>query len=118
MIINLQEISKWIYIINRNAFNMDISGKYMFFSDNKEELIELGKKLLIEYDLFAAKIPNTDIPNKNPGFGFVLCVYAKDDTLYSMKHYSTETISYRGFKSNYKTQQGIYSQEFLTNKTH
>lgn len=115
--IALTETPGWLYLINGNSRNKDITGKYLFFSDNKQELIELGKLLLEEFDLFTAKVPTSDTPNNSKGFGFVLCVYAKDSTLFKMKKYSTETISYRGFKSNWKTQQGIYSTEYLKSKS-
>jgi hypothetical protein len=106
----------WIYLINEKSLNKNISGKYLFFSDNKTELIKLGEVLLEKFDLFQAKVPLSDTPNNSKGFGFVLCVYDKDGTNFRIKKYKTETISYRGFKSNEKTRQGIYSKQYLESK--
>jgi hypothetical protein len=37
-------------------------GKYMYFSDDKDVLIRLAVKFLIEYQLYSAKVPRTIIP--------------------------------------------------------
>lgn len=86
--IKLEREGDWIYLSNYSAIeNSDLSeiqfkqklhgtlGKYLFFSNDKKALINLGKKILKEFNLWHAKVPFTDTPTSFDGFGFVLCVY-------------------------------------------
>lgn len=92
---------------------MEITGKYLFFSDDKRALISLAKKLLEDYKLSTAKV-NNEITKANKGFGHVLCVYD------SSPRYKTEfkqfadfkKIYYRYWKSDEDTIKGVYSDEF------
>lgn len=50
-------------------------GKYLFFSDDKGKLIDLGKKIITTYKLYIAEVPLTKLPRPIPGKGFVICLY-------------------------------------------
>lgn len=116
----------WTYIINTDAIenrdkiisqvhrlNHGSLGKYMFFSDNKEKLISLGKEILLKYYLYNAKVPQTNIPKNSKGFGFVLCIYDEKNTYTSeLCKYSSADINYRFWKSDYDTINGVYSNNF------
>ncbi len=80
-------------------------GKYLFFSKDRNELIELAKKLLKEYDLYHAKTP----ASLREGYTeYVLCVYDIAPNLTEeMKQYKTETIKYRYWKSDEDTMKGV-----------
>ena len=113
----------WYWIENNNAIDnkeslinnrFTTTGKYLFFSDNKNELIELSKQILSEYNLFKAKVPESNTPNKSDGFGFVLCVYdCKNRYASELKTYETNTISYRYWKSDNATRKHKYSKQYL-----
>tara|TARA_R110000851_G_scaffold16799_1_gene54217 strand:+ start:1741 stop:2094 length:354 start_codon:yes stop_codon:yes gene_type:complete len=112
--------SKGWYWIKNNYSNQSrnkIIGKYLFFADDKKELIELAEKILKKYDLLIAKIPTSNKPNNNIGFGFVLCVY---DTINrhcnELKKLETNKISFRYWKSDNATRAGKYSKVFITNR--
>jgi hypothetical protein len=110
----------WIRIYNKKSqqYLPNILGKYLFFSDNKKELITLAKKLLIQYKLYTAKVPSSNIANKSNGFGFVMCLYDTSDSLkYDLKQFETITISYRYFKSDEDTKAKKYSEQYLKNKS-
>ncbi len=106
----------WFWIKNENSDQNrnEIKGKYLFFSDDKEQLIDLAKDLLKKYNLLIAKTPSTDTPNNSKGFGFVLCVY---DTVNrycnELKEYETSDISFRYWKSDNATIAGKYSKQFI-----
>lgn len=110
----------WIVIENEKSTQnkSEIKGKYMFFADDKQQLIDLAKKLLEKYDLIRAKTPIGNTPNKNKGFGFVLCVY---DTINrycdELKEYETSDISFRYWKSDSDTRRGKYSKRFMSNRS-
>lgn len=109
--------SCWIRFYNKSVYMPNILGKYLFFSDNKNELIKLANELLVKYNLYTAKVPSSNIPNKSKGFGFVLCLYDKDDLLkQELKRFESETISYRFFKSDNDTRANKYSTQYLTSK--
>lgn len=84
-------------------------GKYLFFSKNRDELIELAIKLLKEYDLSRAKIP----PSIRDGYDeYVLCVYDSAPNLTEeMNQYKTDTIKYRYWKSDEATMKGLEQHE-------
>jgi predicted kinase len=107
--------SGWIWIKNSNSTEKrdQIKGKYLFFSDNKEELIELGKQILNKYGLLVAKTPISEVANKNKGFGFVLCVYDIINRYSNeLKTLETNSISYRYWKSDDDTRNKKYSKQY------
>jgi len=118
----IQEINRgpWIYFLNQEARadSKDvIKGKYLFFSDDKTKLIEIGKKMLVENNLSHFKIPASDIPNKGEGFGFVLCLYDTEPKLkYKLSKYEEEGVNYRYWKSDDDTRTGKYSENYKKEK--
>jgi len=80
-------------------------GKYLFFSENKHELIELGETIVSENDLHQAKVST----KLRDGYTtYVLCVYdAGPNLLDEMKQYKTNTIAYRYWKSDEDTIKGL-----------
>lgn len=108
--------SGWIWIknINSNENRDKITGKYLFFSDDKEELIGLAKNILTKYNLLIAKTPKTDIPNRSKGFGFVLCIYdVKNRYSNELKSFASKSISYRYWKSDQATRNKVYSKQYI-----
>lgn len=100
-------------ITNSTRNRGSITGKYLFFSDDKNELIELAKDVLEKYDLAIAKTPSSNIPNSSEGFGFVLCVYDVENRFCEeLKKLENDSISFRYWKSDKSTRAGLYSQKF------
>lgn len=84
-------------------------GKYLFFSENRDELIELAKKLLTTYNLARAK---TTAELKVGYIECVLCIYDDGPNLVQeMKQYATDTIKYRFWKSDEATMKGIEQKD-------
>ncbi len=109
----------WIYLLNESSAisKKEIIGKYLFFSDNKKELINLAKSILKKYNLPSAKVPLSNVRTKSKGFGFVLCVYSNNNNLKSeLIQFKTNTISYRHFKTDEDTRNGVYSNIYIETK--
>ncbi len=89
-------------------------GKYQFFSDDRNKLVEIAKKVLLEFCLFNAKISKTK-KETNKCFGYGLFVYDYQPRYkYEMKRYADEiSVNYRYWKSDADTLQGKYSEQFL-----
>jgi len=102
----------WTWIKNNEISQEGITGKYLFFSNNRKKLLELAKKILSEKGLPLAKVNIKDKKND-----FVLCVYDKFPKLKNeLKEYADfKIIHYRYWKSNKDTLKGKYSKEFLNN---
>jgi hypothetical protein len=109
----------WIWLLSEKKPDYEITGKYLFFSSDKEKLIEIATNEIEKHDFHKAKV------NMNPLKGqteHVLCLYFKDD---SRKHELAERnkqeygAKYRYWKSDEATLKGQYSKEFLEklNKT-
>jgi hypothetical protein len=67
----------WHYFIRVSKKKPTITGKYLFFSESKEELEKIAIEELENGGFFHAKI-NTDKHKK--GKEFVLCLYYSDDS--------------------------------------
>ena len=108
----------WTYIINEEAIENKQAikeecentlhgtvGKYLFFSCNKQELINLCEVILKEFNLSHGKVPQDYTPNN-----YVLCVYdVKPRYSKELTKFATDTIKYRYWKADAKTMQGVYS---------
>jgi hypothetical protein len=91
-----------------------ITGKYLFFSSNRELLIEIATDELENGGFHHAKTPMKSV---TPLSGeYVLCLYYKDDR---RKHELAEKyrdkggLKYRYWKSDNATLAGKYSKQFL-----
>ena len=90
-----------------------ITGKYLFFSENKDELEKIVVEEIENGEFRQAKI-NTE--QKKKGKEHVLCLYYKDDSKkYDLaeKYKGKTNIKYRYWKSDEATTGGQYSKEFL-----
>ncbi len=91
----------------------EITGKYLFFSHNRDLLIKIAINELENGGFHRAKTHMAGIP---PPGEYVLCLYYKDD---SRKHELAEKyrdrseLEYRYWKSEIETLAGKYSKQFL-----
>jgi hypothetical protein len=109
----------WLCIINEEAETnrIDIEeesknvlhgtiGKYLFFSYNKEELINLCEIILKEYNLFRGKVPFEKTTKE-----YVLCVYdVRNRFSQELSKFSNDNIRYKFWKPNSATIRGVYSK--------
>ena len=111
----IEDTGYWIYIKSKKKPNYAITGKYLFFSENNERLLEIAKNEILEHDFHVAKINNNLLGSNTE---YVLCLYYHDDSRkYELaKRYGGKDsdIKYRYWKSDEDTLKGKYSEEFLS----
>jgi len=103
----------WHYYFKVSKTKPKITGKYLFFSESKEELEKIAIHELENKGFYHAKI-NTDKHKK--GKEYVLCLYYEDDSRkYELaKRYKNKPkIKYRYWKSDEDALKGKYSKQFL-----
>lgn len=90
-----------------------ITGKYLFFSADRELLIGIIVEELEGNGFHQAKIP---MVGSKPSTDYVLCLYYKDDSRkreLAGKYGRREDVKYRYWKNDEDTLAGKYSQTFL-----
>jgi hypothetical protein len=92
----------------------EITGKYLFFSLNRDLLVEIAIDELENGGFHQAKTHMADV---NPPTGeYVLCLYYKDDSRkneLATKYRDRSGLKYRYWKGDSQTLAGEYSKEFL-----
>ena len=102
----------WIWLLSREKPAYEITGKYLFFSDNKNKLIEIAVNEIENHGFHHAKVNDGILEGQTE---HVLCLYSADD---SRKHELSERnkqeygVKYRYWKSDSDTLKGKYSKEF------
>ncbi len=113
--IKIKDTGDWIYILSEKEPLYTITGKYLFFSKNKEKLVEIAKNEIIVHDFHLAKVNNNLLGSNTE---YVLCLYYHDDSRkyeLAQRYQDRESdIQYRYWKSDEATLKGIYSEEFLS----
>jgi len=107
----------WHYYVRTSRKEPNITGKYLFFSEYKEELDKIAIDELENNGFFHAKI-NTDEHKK--GTDYVLCLYDTDDSRkleLAEKYKENGAVKYRYWKTDADTIQGSYSEQFLKTLT-
>jgi len=109
----VKEDSGWIWICQTKYLGGsfgELSGKYLFFSTRQDLLIQLAKVILVDYGLKISKVVTED---ERVGNDFVLCIYDTEPKyLRQLRRFQTDTIKYRGWKSDSATRAGTYSEQF------
>jgi len=109
--------SYWLWLISEEKPYYKITGKYLFFSSDKDKLIEIATNEIEKHGFHEAKVNNSLLKGQTE---HVLCLYYKDD---SRKHELAERnkreygVKYRYWKSDKDTLKGKYSKEFLRKLT-
>ena len=91
-----------------------ITGKYLFFSEDRNKLVKIAMEELERNGFQEAKV-NTE--GNKIGSEYVLCLYYKDDSRQhelAEKYAQTSGIKYRYWKTDRDTLSGKYSEEFLS----
>jgi|GEM_PF-1753544 len=101
----------WLWILKPEFKGKEETGKYLFFSRDRNKLIETAQEIMEKYKLYCAKVPSE---NYKVGEDWVLCIYDvgprfKND----LRVYQSEDLKYRYWKSDKDTAEGKYSQKFI-----
>jgi len=103
----------WVWLFSDEKPNYKITGKYLFFSSDKDKLTEMATNEIEKHKFHKAKVNTTLLKGQTE---HVLCLYYKDD---SRKNELAERnkleygLKYRYWKSDKATLKGQYSKEFL-----
>jgi hypothetical protein len=103
----------WIWLRIEDKLTKSISGKYLFFSENKEKLLEIATNEIENHEFQMAKVNDKLLKGQTD---FVLCLYYGDDSrkqeLFE-RNKQEYGVKYRYWKSDVDTLSGKYSKEFL-----
>lgn len=110
---------KWIHDTSWFRLCLDgpmekITGKYLFFSADRELLTTVAESECSEHGFFAAKISVSP-----SGSEYVLCLYWFNDSRkkeLAKRHGKTANLKYRYWKSDEATKRGEYSEQHLQSK--
>ena len=115
MEVKIEDTGYWTYVLSEKKPSYGITGKFLFFSESKERLVEIAKNEILEHDFHVAKVNNS---LRDSNTDYVLCLYYSDD---SRKYELAERyrdkfsdVKYRYWKSDEDTLKGKYSEEFLS----
>jgi len=103
----------WIWLMSDEKPDYEITGKYLFFSPNRDKLIEVATNEIEKHGFHRAKVNMNLLKGQTE---HVLCIYYEDDSRKNelaernKKEYS---VKYRYWKSDEATLRGQYSKEFL-----
>jgi len=103
----------WIWLFSKKKPLYDITGKYLFFCEDKDKLIEIAKNEIENHGFHEAKVNYRLLRGQTE---HVLCLYYTDD---SRKHELADRnmmeyyVKYRYWKSDSATLRGEYSKQFL-----
>lgn len=103
----------WIWLISREKPTYDITGKYLFFFDDKNKLIEIATNEIENHGFHHAKVNENLLEGQTE---HVLCLYYKDDSRkneIAERNEQEYRVKYRYWKSDSDTLKGKYSKEFL-----
>lgn len=103
----------WEWFFATEAPPDDITGKYLFFSSDRDLLVGIAVEELRNGEFDYAKIP---MVGKNLSDDYVLCLYHRDDSRkrdLASKYGKRDGLRYRYWKSDEATLRGEYSEQFL-----
>ncbi len=104
----------WEWFVRSETAPYEITGKYLFFSADRDLLVEIAIEELETGGFHQAKTHMTDVAP--PTGEYVLCLYYKDNSRrneLAAKYQNRPELKYRYWKSDEDTQAGRYSKEFL-----
>lgn len=109
--------SHWEWFMRTDPPPYGITGKYLFFSAERDLLVKIAVEELENSGFHHAKIPKV---GKNISPEYVLCLYYKDDSRkheLASKYRNRVGVRYKYWKSDEATLRGEYSERFLQSLT-
>lgn len=104
---------EWEWFSRQEELPYEITGKYLFFSSDRDLLVQIATDELATGSFHEAKIP---MVGHNVSSEYVLCLYCSDDSRkheLAAKYRGVENVKYRYWKSDEATLDGRYSDAFL-----
>lgn len=104
----------WIWLLSEEKPNCTITGKYLFFSENKERLLNIARNEIEHHGFHKAKVNEILLEGQKE---HVLCLYYVNDSRKNEladRNRQEYGVKYRYWKSDEATLKGQYSQEFLS----
>src|SRR3989344_5323205 len=98
----------WEWFIHKDKPDYEITGKYLFFCEDRKTLRIIAIEELENNNLHHAKV---NMEGKKKGTDYVLCLYYKDDSRekeLADKYKGQSDIKYRYWKSDKDTIKGNY----------
>jgi hypothetical protein len=103
----------WIWLFSEEEPDYEITGKYLFFSEAKDRLIEIARNETENHGFHVAKVNENLLEGQTD---HVLCLYYRDDSRkqeLADRNRQEYGVKYRYWKSDEATLKGQYSKEFL-----
>lgn len=103
----------WIWLLSEEKPNYAITGKYLFFCEDKDKLIEIANNEIENHGFHRAKVNENLLEGQTE---HVLCLYYMDDSRkqeLAERNKQKYEVKYRYWKSDEATLKGQYSSEFL-----
>jgi hypothetical protein len=103
----------WIWLRVSDKITNPISGKYLFFSEDKNKLLEIATSEIENHGFEMAKVNENLLEGQTE---HVLCLYYEDDSRkdeLAERNKQDYGVKYRYWKSDADTLKGKYSKEFL-----
>ncbi|MGW8956772.1 hypothetical protein [Paenibacillus sp. NPDC055715] len=112
-VLQYEEHGGWQHIYSNDYKNITVNketyGKYLFFSNDKDSLIEIAKKEINHNWFYWAKVATEPLTSSS---GYVLCLYWHNDSrLNELKERYHDKIRW---KSDEDTRNGKYSEAYST----
>ena len=104
----------WEWFFHKEEPHYEITGKYLFFCEDREILRKIAIDEIENNGFHHAKV---NMEGKKHGEDYVLCLYYKDDSRkkeLADKYKSRSEVKYRYWKTDESTIKGDYSEEFLS----
>ena len=94
-------------------------GKYLLFAEDREVLLEAARDIVKKFVLSEFHVSN--VSNNNGSFSYVCKIYDNSNVLATsiemfLNQMNYGNIEYRYFKQEWKSQAGIYSEQYLKTK--
>jgi len=103
----------WIWLFGEEKPDYEITGKYLFFSSDKDKLIGIATNEIEKHGFHEAKVNNSLLKGQTE---HVLCLYYENDSRkqeLAERNKQEYGAKYRYWKSDIATLRGQYSKEFL-----
>lgn len=103
----------WIWLQSEEKTTYGITGKYLFFNEDKNKLLEIATNEIENHGFHLAKVNENLLKGQTD---YVLCLYYKDDSRkdeIAERNQQEYGVKYRYWKSDSDTLKGKYNKEFL-----
>jgi len=104
----------WIWLLSEEKPSYAVTGKYLFFYEDKDKLIGIASNEIENHGFHRAKVNENLLEGQTE---HVLCLYYKDDSRkqeLAERNKQEYGVKYRYWKSDEATLKGQYSKEFLS----